>query len=115
MLQGQLGARACPGPPEPAPSAPGGSWGPLCPPHPNPPDGHTARVAAKINKADGCGRIRMSVGAQCGHAATALLSKQLRPCALALPLHGACSHLAFEEDEGFGSCKTSQEKNLEHT
>lgn len=57
----------------------------------------------------------MSVGAQCGHAATALLSKQLRPCALALPLHGACSHLAFEEDEGFGSCKTSQEKNLEHT
>lgn len=56
-----------------------------------------------------------------GHTATALLLKKLRPWTLALPLPRACSHLrptdspAFEEDEHFRSCKTSQEKNLEHT
>lgn len=69
----------------------------------------------KNKKADGYGRIKMSVDAQFGQAATALLLKELRACTLALPLPRACSRFAFEGDEDFRSCTTSQANNLEHT
>lgn len=90
----------------------GGAWGgcsalfaPNLPMH---------RTSGKKNKkTDGTSVEGLRSDAQLGHAATAPLSKELRPCFTgSTSLHGL--QVPQSSRAGGGSCKTYQENNLEH-
>lgn len=83
----------------------------LCPLCPNLPMHRTS--GKKNKKTDGTSVEGLRSDAQLGHAATAPLSKELRPCFTgSTSLHGL--QVPQSSRAGGGSCKTYQENNLEH-